>query len=135
MIAAVAYGGLLVTPHVLCGDYPAHPVPGLTYTTLAAIRAGLLQAVADKEGACHDTLYLRQVSIAGMTGTAAIGDDQPDHAWFAGYVPAEKPRYAIVVVLERAGDASSAACPVVKQLVLKMLEAGLLGQDAVTVRR
>ena len=133
MMAAVANGGLLVTPHMLSVDHPAHPIPGLTYSSLAAIRAGLLQAVADKEGISHDTLYLDQVSIAGMTGTAVIGDDQPDHAWFAGYAPADKPRYAIVVVLERAGDASTAACPVAKQLVLKMLDAGLLGRDVVTV--
>jgi penicillin-binding protein 2 len=128
MMAAVANGGMLVTPHVVRGDRPAYPVPGLTYSSLAAIRAGLLQAVADKDGAAHDTLYLEQVSIAGMTGTAAAGGDQPDHAWFAGYMPADKPRYAIVVVLERAGDASTAACPVIKQLVVKMLKAGFLSE-------
>ncbi len=126
MMAAIANGGLLVTPHVLRGDHLAHPIAGLTYSSLAAIRAGLLQAVAEKEGTSHDTLYLDPVSIAGMTGTAAIGDDQPDRAWFAGYMPADKPRYAIVVVLERAGDATTAACPVVRQLVLKMLEEGIL---------
>jgi penicillin-binding protein 2 len=126
MMAAVANGGLLITPHVQKGDCPAHPIPGLTYSSLAAIRAGLLKAVAGKDGSAHDTLYLDQVSIAGATGTVAKGDDQPDHAWFAGYVPADKPRYAIVVVLERAGDASTAACPVAKQLVVKMLETRML---------
>jgi penicillin-binding protein 2 len=127
MMAAIANGGLLVTPHLLRIDVAdAHPISGLTYTSLAAIRAGLLQTVADKDGTAHDTLYLDQVSIAGKTGTAVIGDDQPEHAWFAGYVSADKPRYAIVVVLERAGDASVAACPLVKRLVLKMLETGVL---------
>lgn len=136
-MAAVANGGLLVTPHMLkvertSESVPSHlqprPIPGLTYTSLAAIRAGLLRAVADKNGTAHDTLYLEQVSIAGATGTAASGDDQPEHAWFAGYLPADKPRYAIVVVLERAGDASTAACPLAKRLVLKMLETGLIAK-------
>ena len=84
--------------------------------------------MANKNGTAHDTLYLDQVSIAGMTGTAVVGEHQPDHAWFAGYVPADKPRYAMVVVLEHAGDASAAACPVAKRLVLKMLETGLLNE-------
>jgi penicillin-binding protein 2 len=128
MMAAIANGGLLVTPHLLPGISRLRPVPGLTYSSLAAIRAGLLRTVADKNGTAHDTLHLEQVSIAGKTGTAVIGDDQPDHAWFAGYVPADKPRYALVVVIERAGDASTAACPVVKQLVLKMLQTRMLDE-------
>ena len=137
MMAAVANGGLLVTPHVLKAGWTSesvpnlqpHPIPGFAYTSLAAIRAGLLRAVADKNGTAHDTLYLQQVSIAGATGTAANGDDQPEHAWFAGNVPADRPRYAIVVVLERAGDAATAACPLAKRLVLKMLERGLINQS------
>jgi penicillin-binding protein 2 len=128
MMAAVSNGGILVTPHVVRGEHPAYPIPGLTYSSLAAIRAGLLQAVADKEGTAHDTLYLQHVSIAGTTGTAANGGDQPDHAWFAGYAPADKPRYVLVVVLERAGDACIAACPVAKQLILKMLETRMLDE-------
>lgn len=137
LMAALGNGGLLVTPHVLHVGSTSKPVPqkiqprpipGLTYSSLAAIRAGLLRTVADKEGTAHDTLYLDPVSIAGATGSAAAGDDQPDHAWFAGYFPADKPRYAIVVVLERGGDAAPAACPLVKRLVLKMLDTGLLGE-------
>ncbi len=133
MMAAIANGGLLVTPHLVrqetsSGDHalPPQPVPGLTYATLAAIRTGLLRAVADKEGTAHGSLYLEQISIAGKTGTAETGEGQPEHAWFAGYVPADRPRYAMVVVLQRAGNAATAACPVAKRLVLRMLETGLL---------
>jgi penicillin-binding protein 2 len=133
MMAAVANGGLLVAPHVVRqgpspGDHPlpSQPVPGLTGSTLAALRAGLLRGVADTAGTAHGSLYLEQISIAGKTGTAEIGEGQPDHAWFAGYVPADRPRYAMVVVLERAGNAATAACPVAKRLVLRMLETGLL---------
>ncbi len=143
MMAAVANGGLLVTPHVVrqeidgsVGPNPpsnegglgptALPVPGLSYPTLAAIRVGLRAAVADKEGTAHGALDLEQIPIAGKTGTAEIGEGRADHAWFAGYVPADRPRYAMVVVLERAGDAATAACPVAKRLVLRMLETGLL---------
>ena len=104
---------------------PPQPVPGLTYSTLAAIRAGLLRTVADRK-ARPMARSIFQGSIAGKTGTAVIGEGQPEHAWFAGYVPADRPRYAMVVVLERAGNAATAACPVAKRLVLRMLETGLL---------
>jgi penicillin-binding protein 2 len=134
MMAAVANGGLMVTPHIAklevsMGGHPSiisQPVPGLSYSTLASIRAGLLRTVTDEEGTAHAALYLDQISIAGKTGTAEVGAGQPDHSWFAGYVPADRPRYALVVVLERAGDAAVAACPVARRIVLRMLETGLL---------
>jgi penicillin-binding protein 2 len=88
-----------------------------------------MEAVTNAEGTAHGALYLPEVSIAGKTGTAEIGAGQPEHAWFTGYLPVERPRYALVVVLERAGNASTAACPVAKRLVLRMLEIGLLARQ------
>jgi penicillin-binding protein 2 len=135
MMAAVANGGLLVKPHVVRSEaspgnrgWEPQPVAGLSPTTLTAVRAGLLRTVTDPQGTAHGSLYLEQISIAGKTGTAETAG-QPDHAWFAGYVPADRPRYAMVVVLEQAGDAATAACPVAKRLVLRMLETGLLRTD------
>jgi penicillin-binding protein 2 len=133
MMAAIANGGLLVAPHVVRPERPPNglptlqPVPGLSYSTLVAIRAGLRQAVTSTDGTAHDSLDIPQVSVAGKTGTAVIMEGQPEHAWFAGYLPAEQPQYAMVVVLERGGNASTAACPVAKRLVLRMLETGVLG--------
>ena len=136
MMAAVANGGLLVTPHVVRAEtspgsrsHPSQAVPGLSSSTLAAVRAGLVEAVTNAEGTAHGALDLPEVSIAGKTGTAEIGAGQPEHAWFAGYLPVERPRYALVVVLERAGNAATAACPVAKRLVLRMLEIGLLARQ------
>ena len=82
--------------------------------------------VADPQGTAHDAVYLESVPIAGKTGTASAGEDRLDHAWFAGYVPADRPRLAFVVVLEHAGDAATAAGPVAKRLVLQMKQLGLL---------
>ena len=106
--------------------YRRNPFPGLTYATLAAIRAGLLRAVADKEGTAHGSLYLRADFHCRQDGHGRDWRGPARHAWFAGYVPADRPRYAMVVVLERAGNAATAACPVAKRLVLRMLETGLL---------
>jgi len=69
---------------------------------------------------------LSEVAIAGKTGTAEPGGNKPDHAWFAGYVPAEKPRIAFVVVLENAGSGGHAAGPVARRFVQAMLAQGLL---------
>jgi penicillin-binding protein 2 len=55
-----------------------------------------------------------------------VGGNKPDHAWFAGYVPAERPRYAFVVVLEHGGSGGAAAGPVARRFVEELLAVGLL---------
>lgn len=144
MMAAVANGGQLVAPHVVkdvvrSGDaaarsdtddpirmVPPRPIAGLGDSTLRTIREGLDRVVADPKGTAHGSVYLDSISIAGKTGTASVGDGLAEHAWFAGYVPADKPKLAMVVVLEHSGDAAVTAGPVVKRLVLHMQQIGLL---------
>ena len=103
------------------------PIPGWDPATLATIREGLTRVVADPRGTAHGTVFCESIAIAGKTGTAQTGADRADHAWFAGYVPAERPKLAFVVVLEHAGDAAEAAGPVAKRLVLAMQQSGVLG--------
>ncbi len=147
MMAAVANGGQLVTPHVvsrlgltqLAEDTspgedaddsiqirPPQPIPGLRPETLDAVREGLHRVVSDPRGTAHGTVRLESVAIAGKTGTAETGGGRGDHAWFAGYVPAERPKLAFVVVVEHAGDGATAAGPVARRLVLRMQQLGML---------
>jgi penicillin-binding protein 2 len=137
MMAAVANGGRLVTPHVANrvrarthaagADDREDRVRASTHpTTLQVIRDGLRRVVADTKGTAHDTVYIESIAVAGKTGTAETGGDRASHAWFAGYVPAEEPKLAFVIVLEHAGDAATAAGPVAKRLVVRMEQLGLL---------
>jgi penicillin-binding protein 2 len=148
MMAAVANGGRLVVPHVVERDRGAEargqgsefrgqvrvgtpvPSPGseipLSPRTLRVVRDGLRRVVADAKGTAHATVYLESIAIAGKTGTAEAGEDRASHAWLAGYVPADDPKLALVVVLEHAGDAATAAGPLVKRLVLRMDQLGML---------
>lgn len=52
---------------------------------------------------------LRDMKVAGKTGTARIGRGAWTNAWFAGYAPAGKPQIAVVVFLERGNGPSDAA--------------------------
>jgi penicillin-binding protein 2 len=149
MMAAVANGGRLVTPHVvsrlglpeLAVDAspradsddapdvpPPQPISGLRPETLAAVREGLEHAVSDPRGTAYGTVRVDSIAIAGKTGTAETGGGRGDHAWFAGYAPANRPKLAFVVVLEHAGDGATTAGPVAKRLVLRMQQLGMLSQ-------
>jgi peptidoglycan glycosyltransferase len=43
------------------------------------------------------------VSVAGKTGTAENGEDDPYTLWFTGFAPADNPQYAITVLVEDGG--------------------------------
>ena len=45
-----------------------------------------------------------------------------DHAWFVAYAPAKDPKYAISVLVEHGGSGSSAAAPVAKKVIKKIIE-------------
>jgi penicillin-binding protein 2 len=143
IMAVVANDGYLVTPHVVRSitsndpsqnngafqETPPHPrrrLAGLHDGTLHRIREGLAKVVSHPRGTGYKRVRLDAVAIAGKTGTAEVGGGKPDHAWFAGYVPADRPRIAFAVVLENAGSGGQAAGPVARRFIESLLELGLI---------
>ena len=45
-----------------------------------------------------------------------------DHAWFVAFAPTKDPKYAISVLVEHGGSGSSAAAPVAKKVIKKIIE-------------
>jgi penicillin-binding protein 2 len=144
LYAAIANGGHLVTPRITrdrtaqsrtsraqrASFAGGEKVPGLSPAALAAVHVGLCRVVDDPSGTAYATVRVPGLAIAGKTGTAETGGNQPDHAWFAGYAPADEPRYAFVVVLEHAGSGSESAGPLARKLVERMRELGYFGNTA-----
>jgi penicillin-binding protein 2 len=140
LMAAVANGGKLLTPQVVRevrrqgssrvnvwqSDLLRPKDIGLSKRTLHFVRSGLEQVVASPRGTGYKRVRLKSVSIAGKTGTAETGGGRPDHAWFAGYVPAERPQIAFVAVVEHGGSGGVTAGPLAKKLVEEMLKQQLI---------
>jgi penicillin-binding protein 2 len=124
MMAALANGGRLLTPHIATNlarreGPPSAEAMALNANTLSAVCRGLARVVADPRGTAYGTVRLDSIAIAGKTGTAETGSGR-SHAWFAGYAPVDRPKVALVVVVENAGDGSEAAGPVARRLIEKM---------------
>ncbi|HEV2803864.1 MAG TPA: penicillin-binding protein 2 [Chthoniobacterales bacterium] len=81
---------------------------GASADTMAQLRTALVNVVNGAGGTAHQA-SLDSVSVAGKTGTAQWGPKNKERtaAWFAGFVPAEKPQYAFAAVYE--GDVGSKA--------------------------
>lgn len=55
---------------------------------------------------------IKNIKVAGKTGTAENASGKA-HAWFVGFAPADKPKVAVVVLLEEEGSTGgSAAAPI-----------------------
>src|SRR3954466_3006873 len=65
---------------------------------------------------------LQGISVAGKTGTAEIPGTTENQVWFIAFAPADKPRMAIAVTIERTqGEGGTVAAPVAKQVLQTLL--------------
>jgi penicillin-binding protein 2 len=78
----------------------------LSPETLDQVRTGMINVVNGGGGTAHQA-SLDNVEVAGKTGTAQWGPKHKERtaAWFAGFLPADQPRYAFAAVYE--GDVGS----------------------------
>jgi penicillin-binding protein 2 len=68
---------------------------------LAELKRGMIQVVSGRGGTAGQA-QVPGINVAGKTGTAQWGPKKQERtaAWFAGYAPAEKPKYAFAALYE-----------------------------------
>jgi len=78
----------------------------LSSETSDQVRTGMINVVNGAGGTAHQA-SLDNVEVAGKTGTAQWGPKNKERtaAWFAGFLPADQPKYAFAAVYE--GDVGS----------------------------
>ncbi|MBI3184779.1 MAG: penicillin-binding protein 2 [Myxococcales bacterium] len=94
-----------------------------------------LVAVVNEPGGTGGRARLKEVVVAGKTGTAQVirlGEKREkkeemdyferDHAWFVAFAPAEDPELAVVVLNEHGGHGGSEAAPTAKAVIAKYFE-------------
>lgn len=110
--AAIANGGNLVAPRLLKGETKTTSMK-LPEGPLSIVREGIEEVVLRGTGRRAGQYG---VSVAGKTGTAQNPHGE-DHAWFVGYAPVEDPRFVAVALVEGGLHGSSAAGPIVGELL------------------
>lgn len=118
MMAAIANGGQLVTPHLVRTPVIALPAPtriNISPKTLNLLHESLYNVVNSEGGTAYGR-GLGGYSVCGKTSTAEVGKGK-SHGWFAGFAPYHNPRIAFVVVIEHGGKGSEAATPIVAKFM------------------
>src|SRR5437660_6313009 len=104
--------------------------------TLDQLRTGMINVVNGPGGTAHQA-SLDNVEVAGKTGTAQWGPKNKERtaAWFAGFLPADQPRFAFAALYEGDVDSKvhggSAAAPMIADIFKEIYK----GQQANSTRK
>jgi penicillin-binding protein 2 len=128
--AGIANGGKVMRPHIIKQVLDAKGTPVLTaqpevafdtktsQRNLATMKTALVSVT--EVGTGKGAFVGFPVTVAGKTGTAQVAG-KDDMALFVGFAPAEKPRYAVVVIIEEGGHGGSVAGPAARQILAACL--------------
>ena len=89
---------------------------GIKESTWSTVIEGMKEAC--KTGGTAWPLFNFKTEIACKTGTAEVGDGSKDsHAWLTAFAPADNPQISITVMVERGGEGSDVAAPIVGDIL------------------
>lgn len=127
MTARIA-SGKNVVPSLIFGK-PMTLGPALPFTPeqLAVTHDGMFRVVNGSGTAVGSKLQIGDIRMAGKTGTAQVQRlvsrggggswKSRDHALFVCYAPADKPKYAMAVVVEHGTFGARAAAPIARDVM------------------
>ena len=134
MTAIIASNGKQVEPKII-NDYKYNAVKKLEKysSAIKIIKKSMFKVVNEKNGTAFSSRS-DDFIFSGKTGTSQVrritvaereSDDfrkkeieweKRDHALFVGFMPHDKPKYAVSVVIEHGGSGAKTAAPIAKQI-------------------
>jgi peptidoglycan glycosyltransferase len=131
MVAAtIGNGGVVMSPyvvdrvlahdhHVVFKTQPNELGRAVKAQTATQVTQMMVDAVNSGTGT---NARISGIPVAGKTGTAETGIAHTNTTWFISFAPADHPRVAIAVVLEKQhGFGGSIAAPIAKQVMEVLL--------------
>ena len=136
MVCAIANGGKYYQPRLvrkstaadgslLIKDEPKVSVDllkeGVKESDLTLIRKGMWMAV--NEGGTASAVKLPDIQIAGKTGTAQVNPVlNTHHCWTVAFAPFDKPKYAVVVMVQDGDSGGHVAGPLVQHIFRGLMD-------------
>ena len=133
--AAIANGGELLRPNLVervsavdlsvLEEFQVQPYGRSVSPSVAATLTQMM--VTNVASGAASNARISGVDVAGKTGTAQNGANQPYTLWFTGFAPADDPKVAVAVVVENGGGrgqsgfGNTIAAPVAKKVIEAVL--------------
>ena len=127
--AAIANGGTVYEPQVIKGimspdgkvvkevEPKVKSKVGVPKSTIRFLQDSLPGVTTDGSGETpFEGFPLSQIPVASKTGSAQVTGNKVSTSWFAAYAPADKPRYAIVMMVTQGGTGSKTSGPSVRAI-------------------
>ena len=129
MVSAIANGGKYYQPrvvkkvtaddgNVLVPDFPKLEVDllqsGVKESDLGLIREGMRKAV-NEAGGTAGKVRMEDIVVAAKTGTSQTTDNgkKSNNSWIISFAPFDKPRYAVVILVQAGGSGGAVCGPLV----------------------
>jgi peptidoglycan glycosyltransferase len=133
--SAIANQGVLLQPQLISRivasnlNVLSEPAPRVFSSPISRETAALLtrMMVTSVTSGAASNASIDGVTVAGKTGTAENGDDQPYTLWFTGFAPATDPKIVVAVVIENGGglgqngSGNQLAAPIGRELMRNWL--------------
>ncbi|MCQ2726142.1 penicillin-binding protein 2 [Helicobacter pylori] len=149
-LQVLAYTGLiatgkLATPHFAINNQQPlkDPLNSFQKKKLQALRVGMYEVCNHKDGTAYHSTRGSKVTLACKTGTAQVVEIAQNivnrmkekdmeyfhrsHAWITAFLPYEKPKYAITILVEH-GEGGSKLGGLLVKMSNKLYELGYLNQ-------
>ena len=127
MIATIANGGKMVTPHIIADinnatgsvtthdDADSENTLKIPKSVLDIVKSGLAKVVTEGTGR---KMGIEEYLVAGKTGTAETHRKNDNHTWFTGYAPYNNPKFCFTVLVEHSPlHAAEATAPVLRPVL------------------
>lgn len=132
MTARIASGRNLLPSLIYGRPKPLGPALPFTPEQLAVVHDGMFNVVNGSGTGAGVRIDINGVKLAGKTGTAQVrrlvsrghvGDwKSRDHSLFICYAPADKPKYAMAVVVEHGTFGARAAAPIARDVMTYLFD-------------
>lgn len=117
-IAAIGNGGKILRPHIV--KQPNEPEVRADLSSFGAhikeAKEGMVLGTKSPLGTGY-LLHDLPFTVAAKTGTAQIRNNEQENAFFTGFTPAEKPKIAILILVERSAEGSLNTVPIARDVL------------------